>query len=308
MNQSDLFSHSLTTEIDGFILDRRARELSRNTIAFYTQELRIFQDYCHSKGIDTVEDLDPGLIKGCMLGLETHRNNGGIHALYRSVRAFLNWFDTEDEIKNWSNPIKKIKAPKINQDPRPGVTVETIKKLLNTCDRSYYGLRDKAIILFLYDTGLRVTELCDLKFEDINLSTGTVLVKHGKGNKSRMVFFQTVCRRELIKYLRCRPDIKPEDPLFSHKNGDPISRECVACQIDSRARRAKVDPPSPHDFRRAFTKESLKNADVLSVARLLGHSNTSLVWRYYYQNTEDLQKAHAKSSPVNNLKRALLPG
>jgi integrase len=143
--------------------------------------------------------------------------------------------------------------------------------------------------------------LCDLNRGDIDLEKRIIIVKHGKGNKARNAFIGNACRNDLVKYLDLRPEIKDEDPLFSHKTGKRFTRGGIESVIDGLAKTAKIKPPSPHDFRRAFTKAALRRTDVLSVARLLGHSDTSLVWKYYYQNTDDLQKAHEVASPVDNM-------
>lgn len=283
--------HMIKLEVQGFILDHRVRESSPNTIAYYEQELGYLVNSCQF-----VEEITPTLIRE---GLLLHGA-----AWFRAVKAFLLWFEKEEDIPDWKNPVRKVTPPPVRHDPLPGVTPDVIQTLLSACDKSSLGIRNRVIILMLFDTGARVSELCNLNIENVNLETGSVTILHGKGDKTRTTFIGTTTRRELIKYLRYRNG-EPSDPLFLGRFSlKRITRRSIATMLDLLAIKANTQRATPHDFRRAFTKASLKRADVVSVARLLGHADTSLVWRYYYQNTEDLQKAHEASSPVDYITKA----
>jgi integrase/recombinase XerD len=297
------YPHMIRLEIQAFLLDRQAKECLPNTLIFYQNELKTFQRLCEAHGIAEMEKLTPTVIRACIVDLQSHRNKGGISAFGKAIRAFLNWFEEEDELPDWKNPIHKIK--KIGEQNRqaiPGITPEEIQKLINVCGKKRMGIRNRAILFFLFDTGIRVTEMCNLKIKDVNLQTGQVNILSGKGGFSGVVFISTKCKRELLKYLRHRLKTQPGDPLFQSNLGNHLTRRGVDTMLASLCQRAGIPKRSAHDFRRAFTKAALLKTDVVTTARLLRHKDTSLVMRYAHQDTEDLHKAHQLLSPADTLK------
>lgn len=296
------YPHMIHLEIQAFLLDRQSRQCRPNTIIFYQNELNTFQKLCESHGITTIEKLTPTVIRACIVDLQPRRNKGGISAFGKAIRAFLNWFEEEDELPDWKNPIHKVKKiGEQNRQALPGITPEEIQKLISACGKKRMGIRDRAILYFLYDTGVRVTEMCDLKIEDVNLQTGQVDIHNGKGGFSGVVFISTKCKRELLKYLRHRIGIKPNQALFLNNHGAHLTRSGVDTLLTSLCQRAGVPKRSAHDFRRAFTKAVLLKTDVVTTARLLRHKDTSLVMRYAHQDTEDLRTAHSECSPADAL-------
>lgn len=296
------YPHMIRLEIEAFLLDRQSKQCRENTITYYRQELKIFSSLCESHSITTMEKLTPTVIRACIVDLQTRRTKGGISAFGKAIKAFLNWFEEEDEISNWNNPICKVK--KIGEQNRqaiPGISPDEIQKLIKVCGKKRMDFRNRAIIYFFYDTGIRVSELCDLKIEDVNFQTGQVNILNGKGGFTGIVFISTKCKRELLKYLRHRIKIQPHEALFQNNYGTHLTRRGIDTMLDSLCRRAGIPKRSAHDFRRAFTKTALKNTDVVTVARLLRHKDTSLVMRYAHQNIEDLKGAHEKVSPADKL-------
>lgn len=286
-------------DVQAFLIDRVACNLSSNTLQYYTQELNIFSHYleAHHIAIDTISPAD---VRLSIAELQQRRSPGGVHAYYRAVRAFLNWY--AEETPGWLNPMLHVKPPKVARPSLPGIAHDTVKKLILSCDSTFYGLRDKAIISFLYDTGVRVSELCALNIEDVRLETGDVIIRHGKGDKFRIAFVGIKSRRYLVKYVRLLPQNAPGCPLFVARGKSlRISRRSIATMLSRRLDAIGEPHKTPHDFRRGFTKKALESLDVVTVARLLGHSDASLVWRYYHQNVDDLRLAHARASPGDKL-------
>jgi integrase/recombinase XerD len=238
-----------------------------------------------------------------MTELGERRNKGGVHQAWGAIKTFLRWWITETEIDGWKNPIIGVVPPPKNRAPLPGIPEGDYKKLLSVCGRDLYGQRDRAVMTFLYDTGLRVSEACAVRMKDLNFDTGAVWVANGKGDKSRTAFVGAVGLREITKYLRKLPATpKPDDPLFFRKGGGFLRREGMDNIILRAAKRAGVPLYTPHDFRRAFTIQSLRNgADVLSISRLLGHADISLVQLYANQLEDDLKNIHDKTSPADNI-------
>ena len=115
----------------------------------------------------------------------------------------------------WGNPIRKVRPPKRPQVLLDPVSLAHLRVMLSTCQRRVFtGDRDRAILLCLLDTGCRASEFLALKLGDVNLNTGAVVVRQGKGNKTRITFLGSQARRELMRYLRHRAEPRPRDPLW----------------------------------------------------------------------------------------------
>jgi site-specific recombinase XerD len=247
-------------EVEAFLIDRQARGLSPTTIRFYAQKLAYLRAYTEDHGIAQVEQITAPILRRFLLDFATSHNPWGIHAVYRSVKAFLHWYEQEVEPEGWKNPLPKVKPPKVAQEPLVPVEIEQIQQMLATCDaRSLLDLRDKAVLLALLDTGCRASELTALTLGDANMHTGVTLVRHGKGNKARTVFLGAKARRALMAYLRVRGPVQPGEALFAALEGGPLKYESPRDIVRRRAERAGIAPaPTLHSFRRAFALLSLR--------------------------------------------------
>jgi len=166
--------------------------------------------------------------------------------------------------------------------------------------RTMMGARDRALLLFLLDTGVRHAELCALDLADLNMESGSVLVRQGKGRKSRVVFVGAKTRRAVTAYLKRRRDTCPA--LWVTDEGTRISYDGMRQVIRRKAEQAGVPEPSLHSFRRAFALTCLRNGvDLISLQRLMGHASLDMLRRYLAQVTSDLQAARQKGSPVDRL-------
>jgi integrase/recombinase XerD len=296
----------ISREITSFIIDRRTKLLSNNSIEFYETRLSQWFDWCKNNGVLTIEDVKPNDIKMFFLYAYEKKGNkkGTIHAYYRALKAFFNWWgkEEEDEFPNWRNPINKVAPPEISREPIPGIKKDEFSRILDTCDRSELGVRDRVIVMFLYDTGVRVSELCAIKWKNVDIKTGAVVIEHGKRDKRRTVFMGNTLQREMMRYIRKR-DLVDESYLFINHRGQKLTRRGVETMVYTRAMDAGLDElPSPHDYRRAWFHETRKRADDVTTSRVGGHSDTSLLPIYDYQDTEDLRKAISGSSPLDNLR------
>jgi site-specific recombinase XerD len=226
-----------------------------------------------------------------------------VHAAYRSFRAFFNWYEEEVEPKEWRNPVRKVRPPKVRVEPLEPIALSDLKRLRDTCDRKgFIGDRDRAILLSLLDTGCRAAEFVALNVGDLNLATGTVMVREGKGGKFRTVFVGHGARREVVRYLRHRGGPGPGEPLWSTMEGTRLTYGGLRQMVRHRAAKVGLPEPGLHSFRRAFALACLRNGvDVISLQRLLGHADLSIIRRYLAQTEADLAQAHQKGRPVDNL-------
>jgi site-specific recombinase XerD len=288
---------NIYTWIEAFLFDRKAQGFSSGTLYFYQAKLKLFMKYCDSQAITKILEITPNIIREYLVYLEQKGHNpGGIHACYRVDKTFLYWWENEIEPEGWKNPIRKVKAPKLSNEPLKPVDLDTIIKLLCTCEGSFTDKRDRGILLLLLDTGVRAGELCSMNLNDIDRLLSSIVVREGKGGKPRTVFVGKKTRRALRKYFKARRDDNPA--LWVTTKGSRLSYWGLREIIRRRVKRANVPTPKVHDFRRALALEWLRNdVDIYSLQKLMGHADLQVLRRYLAQTTEDIQEAHRKASP-----------
>jgi len=299
---------SIAQWAEAFMWEKRAENVATGTIYFYRKKIDHFLSYCNDNDIQTMYEITPVVIRNYLIGLEEKgHTSGGVHCFYRVLRTFLYWWENETEPKDWKNPIRKVKAPRLAVEPLEPVPLEDVDKLISACSgRTFSQLRDRAIMLFLLDTGVRASELCAIDLEDVEIKTGTVTIKRGKGRKPRAVFVSRKVRRALRAYVNkraSREELRLDDALWVTKGGKRLTYWGLNEILRRRAKDARVQKPGAHDFRRAFAINFLRNGgDIYSLQNLMGHADLQVLRRYLAQTYEDLQTAHNRYSPVENAK------
>ncbi len=186
-------------------------------------------------------------------------------------------------------------------------TLEEIGRMLAVCDRDYehnakfLGSRNRAIVLVLLDTGVRLSELLGMTLEDINTSNGNIRVT-GKGNKERVVRVGKVAQKSLWRYLMHRPD--KGQSLWLSEEGKRLGCVGVQSLVQRLKERAGVNGDgSVHRFRHTFALNFLRaDKNVFNLQYLLGHSQLEMVRRYTSAlGMEDALKAHEKASPADTM-------
>ncbi len=170
-------------------------------------------------------------------------------------------------------------------------------------DGSLLGTRDRAMLETLYSTGVRVSELCDLNLEDVDLIAGAVHVR-GKGKKERISPIGSSAVESIQHYLRIRqasPKSGSFDPraLYVNKHGKRLSTRSVRRKLDKYLIEAGLDPTiSPHTLRHTFATHMLNNgADLRAVQELLGHQSLSTTQIYTHLTTQRLRDAYQSAHP-----------
>ena len=162
------------------------------------------------------------------------------------------------------------------------------------------GIRDKVIIELLYATGIRVSELINIKLKDIDMNLPGVKVL-GKGNKERFIPFGEFCRQSIERYLE---EFQPKqlanhDYLIVNMKGDPITERGVRYVLNDVVKRtAGVNDIHPHKLRHTFATHLLnQGADLRTVQSLLGHVNLSTTGRYTHVSNQQLRKVYLNAHP-----------
>jgi site-specific recombinase XerD len=293
----------ISNEILTFLTDRRARMRSSQTIKFYELELGYFQAHMELLHVTTISRIDVFHIREYMISLADHRNAGGVHAAFRAIKAFLNWWAVECDDPTWRNPIRKITPPTLSKEPLSGVPLDDVRKLIAICaPKEANALRDKAIFIALLDTGLRKSEFVALNYEDLDFKTGAVQVRSGKGSKARVVYLGARARRDLLRYFRTRGELSPNSPVWAAREGQRLTAAGLRQVVRRRAEQAHINEPQLHDFRRTFAIECLRNKmDLVTLMHLMGHTTTDVLRRYLKLVERDLQDGHENASPADKL-------
>ena len=319
MLASSKSSTYLSSLVAGYSLCAQTEGKSPNTVAIVVNSVKYLDDFLSSEGLSTdvtqigVKEIrafiaylqrkkcfsDHPYSKGQQRGLSGHT----INTYMRSVRAFWSWLVEEDIID--INPFSRLRIPKPPRKVIATFSQSQIESLLSVINSSAEGYRHMVIILTLLDTGLRVSELINLKMNNVWLEEGLIKVL-GKGNKERLVPIGKQIRKLLWRYIsqyRPEPALPNLDNLFLTQDGRPLTKNRVDSLMKRCGDKARLTGVrcSPHTLRHTFAVSYLRNGgDVFSLQKILGHSSLEMTRRYCELADVDMKRAHAIASPVDN--------
>lgn len=288
----DLFIAWLTVE----------KGLSSNSISAYSSDLGRYLDHLEHSGKTTPDSIGPEDITRFL----SHESKRGLAARSRArLTSAIRMFHRFLLIERYAtqNPSSVIEAPKTSKKLPVFLSNQEVETLLSaTAGKSGKDMRDRAMLELLYATGLRVSELVNLKIREINLEAG-YLMTTGKGKKERLVPVGESARERIRDYMetvRCRQDpLNGSTYLFLSRLNEPMSRQAFWNIIKKRAKMAGITQTiSPHTVRHSFATHLLANgADLRSVQMMLGHSDLSTTQIYTHVTTERLKKLHQEMHP-----------
>jgi integrase/recombinase XerD len=296
---------------DEFLFDCQCRHLAKGTLRNYRCEITFLIEYLEVKGITEVEQVKPTHIRNFLKSKEDAGCTPQyINDLLKAHKTWFNYLQQEDYIDEKGNAAAKVKAIK-----QPKVIIETftekeVKQLVGYYSGAdYLNVRNKTMIALLFDTGMRCNEMIMMEAEDI--APDYIIVRHGKGNKERIVPKSAFLGKQLMRYLRVREGYFAKktlkhNNLFLSKTGKPLTDEAVARMLKRAGKAVGVNEKirvSPHTCRHTFAQMQLKNGlDVYSLSRLMGHVNISITQRYLQGiRDRDIVTAGNKTSPLMNL-------
>jgi len=283
--------------VNDFLFERQSRNRSKNTIRYYSDELRYFSSWLQSNNIEILDitDITPSLLRRYFLSVGEHRSKGGIHASYRALKSFVNFLNEEFE-PAWKNPINKVKIQSNVQPPIQGLSITDIQKMISVCCGKN-KIRDIAICGTLLDTCARAQELLDLNVCDVNLCTGTIKILHGKGDRFRITYLGKKTIKSLKAYLETREVLLPNAALFLNDDGLRLKYYGLRMIISRLAHKAQVKE-GIHNFRRCGALSLYRSTkDLLFVSRYLGHGSIEVTKRYLSLDDEDIKNSFDKSCP-----------
>jgi integrase/recombinase XerD len=276
------------------------RGLSANTLAAYSHDLLTFFDFLGRKGVAPLEVTQDDLI--AYVGEKRpHLSARSLARCLVSIRMFYRFCVSEEKIE--TNPARLLGIPKLHQHLPDILSRDEVEALLSQPDvQTVLGKRDKAMLELLYATGLRVTELIDLRVNNINLDAGFVRTM-GKGSKERIVPMGSQAMDALRQYLGGgRASLLKRGGsscLFLSSRGRSMTRQGFWKIIKGYALKAGiVRRVTPHTLRHSFATHLLEGgADLRSVQVMLGHSDISTTQIYTHVAREKLRSIHEKYHP-----------
>ena len=267
------------------------RGLAQNTIDAYRRDLSNFLDYCLSNGVESVKKIERTHINGYFLSIhEKKLSPTSVMRKTASIRGFFKWLCANEICEK--NPDLTLESPKVPKRLPKVMTIEEINKILS----ENLNKKEKLIVELLYGCGLRVSELVNLKVNDVD-SSAKYLRCVGKGSKERIVPIGSMALKALKNYEKERSLIlqtkgKTSKSLFLTNDGKSITRQEVYTFIHSLG--AKIHKSiSPHTLRHSFATHLLENgADLRVVQELLGHSDVSTTQLYTHISKKRLKEVY----------------
>jgi site-specific recombinase XerD len=280
---------------DDFILSRQAALLSPSTIEFYNYTAGEFVDFLISHDIFEPERIKSNTVRAYLSEVNSRGvSNSTVHAHARGTRAFLRFLKEEGYI---TAPIN-IKMPRVEQKKMRVLSPEELNRILKVCNKP----RDKTLILFLVDSGMRRSEAVSLNWIDVDIPSGVVNIRKSKSKKARSAFIGVKTRRALLRYRRSISH-EDNDPLFQTQTGTRLTPSGFRQVIRRISEKSRI-PFSAHDLRRTFATLSLKaGMNVLHLQSLLGHSSLEMTRRYVQMVEDDLGEAHKEYGPIDRFLR-----
>lgn len=272
------------------------KKLSLNTISSYSDDLNIFILSINNKDLLKIDT------KEIQIFLEKeYEKSSRTKAHYITVlNNFYDFLIKENITK--TNPLSNIKLPKIEKKLPDYLTVEEVNKLLDFPLNNAYDFRNKAMLELLYATGIRVSELINLRISDIDFTNDYIRII-GKGSKERIVPFNDISKKYLILYINdYRPILlkrKTNEFLFINNLSNQISRQGFFKILKEICFKQGINKNvSPHTLRHSFATHLLNNgADLRIIQELLGHSDLSTTQIYTEVLNEKLKKDYESSHP-----------
>ena len=266
--------------------------LSGNTVEAYKNDLSYFFDFCANRGASEINKIERSDINSYIMKLhEKKYSPSSVVRKIASLRGFFKWFCANEY--GDKNPTFTLERPKLPQRLPKVMTIEELNVILN----SDLNREESAIVELLYGCGLRVSELVNLKMNNIDLKSKYVQC-YGKGSKERIVPFGKKAQAALEKYYKYRQNLilknnlKDFKYLFVREDGHRLTRQDVYNFIREQGKRIHKHI-TPHTLRHSFATHLLENgADLRVVQELLGHSDVSTTQLYTHITKKRLKEVY----------------
>jgi site-specific recombinase XerD len=292
-SRSYLVSVDLIDAYTDFILSRQAKNCTPATLEFYKYTAGVFLAWIEGQGVTRPEEVTARYVRQYLAELiDDGKKDTTLHANARAIRTLVRFWHAE----GYMPTLVKFDMPKLAKKRLPVLTAEQLQEVIKACN-----VRDKDLVLFMADSGLRRAETINLTWGDVNMMNGLVRVKQGKGRKDRASVVGATTRRALLKYKRTIPHAD-DRPLFQSRTGERFTGTGVLLIFHRLSKKTGIHV-TPHAMRRTFALLSLRaGMGALHLQNLGGWSSLTMVDHYAQMVDDDLLAEHKAHSPVDNLR------
>lgn len=323
--------YEMDYQLENYLNDCTAKQLSKKTIKSYVATIRLFSDYMiNTYKITTfskvaqihITDYVKYLKDRGKYSVANHADNINhpqnrtdygkkisvttINNYLRNLRAFFNYLHDTHDIRK--NPMDKIKLLKNDRKPLEFISDDTFYNLITHMDKSKFSeYRDYNIIITLLDTGMRIGECLLIKIKQVDFVRKSIFIpfEDTKGGKNRTVFFSDEVKRSLKAWIKYQDAIYESEYLFCTNEGRYLQVSNFEKNFKKYAERIGLNHVHPHVLRNNFAKRFLLNGgNIMILSKLLGHSSVEVTEKAYLDlNDDDLRESYQKFSPISHLKK-----
>jgi integrase/recombinase XerD len=315
----------LSDAIEGYKIAKRGNGMSENTLLGYQNHFNQLIEFVENEEIEKItqdqlirfmiflrEDYVP---KRFSRDISPYKSTT-IRNAWCAVRSLFGWAHRDLGIER---PDLVLKMPKVSYPDIQPFTQEELQKIIKAAVRAKEMRRDgqkafrrrklnanrnKAIVLVLLDTGIRVSECVGLRVKDVNFANGEVFIRplHSSSkNRSRTLRLGTAALKAVWLYLSERSMDFQDDPLFLTNSNRPMTRSAISSVLERIGKGAGVEHVYPHRFRHTFAIQFLRNlGDVFTLQHALGHTDWTMTRHYSNLAKSDFSNVHRRASPVDN--------
>lgn len=292
-----------------FLDDRRFKNTTEVNIQNYKTLLGEFVDYCNENEVLNVEEIESSLVKKYLVFCQNKGNSAGtVNTKLQRIRAFLNYMIEEGIVKE--NVAKKVKRQK--EDVKINVfSDQQIQQMLGYYrglrrrEKSYFAYRGYMLILTFLGTGIRRTEIINLKWADVDLDNLTMSV-YGKRRKKEIVFLTEKLAKEMSAYnLFCKRHFgNLSDYVFVNRDKTQMTQNSIMLVFQNLQRKMNFTDVrvSPHTFRHTFCHRlAMSGMSAFAIQKMMRHENISVTMRYVAMWGNELKEQNDKYNPLNNM-------
>jgi site-specific recombinase XerD len=301
---------TLSRAIEGYFIAAHARRLSPATLADYDNTFRKLEEFLgRDPPLCTITPGDIRAFLGSMYGMSAKT----LLNYHTGLSALWTWAVKEGIVDE--HIMRDVDRPRPEKREIVPYTQRDLQAIMAACDRTGAYIRpgtrksnhsrptadrDRAIVLLLVDTGMRASELCDLRIRDLDIQNHRVRVM-GKGRKERLLPISARTSQAIWRYLATRDGKRDNSFLFATRTEGPLERNNLRNTLKRIGKRAGVPGVTLHRFRHTFAIAFLRNnGHIMALQRLLGHSTMDMVTHYLAIAQADIETAHHEASPVTN--------
>ena len=279
----------------------REKQASDNTVNAYMKDLEHFEDFVVSRGIDRITDVSNSDIVAYLMELTKQgRSKSTVNRRLTSIRTCYKFLHREGKVRE--NPAEDIKSPRIEKKDIEFLSIEEVNTLMTLPDESIKGIRDRAILELMYATGIRASELIDMKLDDLNMRMGFVKCT-GEHSKARIIPIGRPARHALEDYVYdARPVLlknSTNEKLFVNYAGESMTRQGLWKILKEYGEEAGLKIRlTPQVLRNSFAVHMLQNgADIKSIQELMGHEDIAATQAYLAVTKNRIKDVYDRAHP-----------